>query len=231
MPCPHPCNYRPWRSSLSFLRMCNVILLLVVISGRCHWLQYLTAFRTLFFSTMAPKTAWANLSGTEGENYIHAVLAGSATGGLAGSRSQKPPEPECDRSDEESWIIVQDDTCVESSDGEFVAARAGERIPFDFGRSHSSSAPSLQTAPLAGRAFPSVSASPSSASSSSYCSNPYLAPPQQQFVWGERSRRHAEPGWRDVGGYTPYPGTSRYPRENARKKAQKERKKMAKVDI
>ena len=45
--------------------------------------------------------------------------------------------------------------------------------------------------------------------------------------WGGESRRNQTEGWRDMGGYTPYHGTGKDQRENARKKLQKAKKKAA----
>ena len=55
--------------------------------------------------------------------------------------------------------------------------------------------------------------------------------PRPQYRWGEASARHQTAGWRHMGGYTPYHGSGKNQAENARKKAQKARKReMAKGD-
>ena len=68
--------------------------------------------------------------------------------------------------------------------------------------------------------------------SSSYVPPPLPAPGlpspwSSRFRWGGESHRNQTEGWRDMGGYTPYHGTGKDQRENARKKLQKAKKKAA----
>ena len=164
------------------------------------------------------------------------------------SDSDTQSQPDCGGVVVDIPEIVLDESSDESSDCGATATSAVARSPFDFGRSPSPITPSYSRTSIApsapsacigsapslfywfstsssGSAPPPASAPPVPMPASSCCCTSYSVPRRPQFLWGEKSRRHATAGWRNAGGYTCYPGTGRDPRENARKKLQKERKK------
>ena len=175
--------------------------------------------------------SWADA--TDDSTFLQGLHEGKTTGGILG---EYHPCSVKILKDGSKVIVVELDSSSDEEDA--PAEESGRRqSPFDAGAAPfssvsllSSSAPKppckwigqsplsvLLSSPLA-PAVP-LASSPSA---------PPHQPPRERFAWGLPSRRYATAGWRDLGGYG-LPGSGKDQRENARKRAQKERKARLRV--
>ena len=147
--------------------------------------------------------AWADASEDEGA-FLKGVYQGVSTAGILGEYAESVKFLD----DGSRVILVELD---ESSDEEDAPAEESGQPPSEW----IGSSPLLAPLPSPLPPVVPLSCSPSP---------PPHQPPRARFAWGLPSRRYATAGWRDLGGWG-LPGSGINQRENARKRAQKARRK------
>ena len=165
------------------------------------------------------------MGGEDEGAFLNGVYQGVSTAGILGEYAESVKFLD----DGSRVILVELD---ESSDEENAPAEESGRrqSPFSPVSLLSSSAPKppckwIGQSPLS--VLPSSPLAPAVPLASSPSAPPHQ-PPRERFAWGLPSRRYATAGWRDLGGYG-LPGSGKDQRENARKRAQKERKARLRV--